>query len=124
MTASTQRTHPEGGRHHVHIRIDGDGFMYAHPDGQNAATLVVRKGDRVRWRCDHGNYSVLFKKHSPFADVAFHGRRGNESIEATVVGDPGSYHYAVTVSLDSGLIVDDPEIIVDQGENTNTLSGN
>jgi len=112
MTPSPQLTKPEPTKHHVQIQISGNGFMYARPDGQNAATIVVRKGDHVKWRCDHGNYSVLFKTHSPFADVAFHGRRGTETGEAVVVGDGGSYHYAVTVALDSGLIVDDPEIIV------------
>ena len=86
--------------------------MYARPDGQNAATIVVRKGDHISWRCDHGNYSVLFKAHSPFADVGFHGRKGTETVHAVVLGEPGSYHYAVTVSLESGLIVDDPIIIV------------
>jgi len=116
MTPSRQKDEYAAPRHHVNISINGNGFLYAHPDGQNAATIVVRKGDHVRWRCDHGNFSVLFKQHSPFADVAFHGRRGTESVTATVVGDPGSYHYAVTVALDSGLIVDDPEIIVNDGD--------
>jgi len=99
--------------HAVHIKIDGTGFLYTNPDQQNAATIVVRKGDRVKWRCDHGNYSVLFKADSPFADVALHGRRGTETVTATVVGQPGSYKYGVTVALDSGLIVDDPVVIID-----------
>ena len=102
-------------KHLVHIQISGGGFMYARPDGQNAATVVVRKGDRVSWRCDHGNYSVLFKADSPFVEVGFHSRRGTETVEALVVATPGSYHYAVTVSLDSGLIVDDPVVIVSDG---------
>jgi hypothetical protein len=89
--------------------------MYARPDGQNAATIVVRKGDHISWRCDHGNYSVLFKAHSPFAEIGLHGRKGTETIQAVVLGTPGSYHYAVTVSLDSGLIVDDPVVIVSDG---------
>jgi len=99
--------------HAVHIKIDGTGFLYTNPDQQNAATIVVRKGDRVKWRCDHGNYSVLFKADSPFTDVALHGRRGTETVTATVVGQPGSYKYGVTVALDSGLIVDDPVVIID-----------
>jgi plastocyanin len=119
MTPQLEHKHGPS-RHHVHIHINGGGFMYARPDGQNAATIVVRKGDHVTWRCDHGNYSVLFKNHSPFADVAFHGRRGNETVTALVVGEAGSYHYAVTVALDSGLIVDDPEIIVGDGDLTNS----
>jgi len=105
----------EAPRHQVLININGKGFLYTKPDGQNAATIVVRKGDRVTWRCDQGNYSILFKGHSPFAEVGLHGRRGTETMHAVVVGERGSYHYAVTVPLDSGLIVDDPEIIVDDG---------
>lgn len=116
MTPATKQEQHASARHHINIQINGGGFMYAKPDGQNASTIVVRKGDRLTWRCDHGNYSVLFKHNSPFGDVAFHGRRGNTTVEATVIGEHGSYHYAVTVALDSGLIVDDPEIIVDDGE--------
>jgi plastocyanin len=99
--------------HAVHILVNGKGFLYAGPDGQNAATIVVRKGDRVKWRCDHGNYSVLFKADSPFADVAVHGRKGTETVSAQVLGEPGSYRYAVTVALDNGLLVDDPIVIID-----------
>ena len=120
MTPAPQKSAPHreqtGPRHQIHINITGNGFLYTRPDGQNAATIVVRKGDVVTWRCDHGNFSVLFKLNSPFALVGFHGRRGTETVEALVVGERGSYHYATTVSLDSGLIVDDPEIIVDDGD--------
>jgi hypothetical protein len=111
MMTPTQRKNPT--QHAVHININGTGFLYTRPDNQNAATIVVRKGDHIKWRCDHGNYSVLFKGESPFAEVALHGRKGTETVSATVVGEPGSYHYAVTVSLDNGLIVDDPIVIVD-----------
>jgi hypothetical protein len=120
MTPSTQKTAPieekKAGVHQVNININGKGFLYTKSDGQSAATIVVRRGDHVTWRCDHGNFSILFKTHSPFADVGFHGRRGTESMRAVVLGERGSYHYSVTVPLDSGLIVDDPEIIVDDGD--------
>jgi plastocyanin len=109
----TPTTKGEPALHAVHINIDGTGFLYTNPDRQNASTIVVRKGDRVKWRCDQGNFSVLFKAQSPFADIALHGRKGNETVTATVVGLPGSYQYAVTVSLDNGLIVDDPIVIID-----------
>jgi hypothetical protein len=115
MTPSPQKQPFEVSLHHVQININANGFMYARRDGQNATTIVVKKGDHVTWRCDHGNFSVLFKNRSPFADIAFHGRRGTDTYTAVVVGERGSYHYAVTVSLDSGLIVDDPEVIVDDG---------
>lgn len=118
MTPAPQRQdyqEEKPAKHSIHINISGSGFLYARPDGQNAATIVVRKGDQVTWRCDHGNFSILFKTHSPFALVGFHGRKGTETVHALVVGERGSYHYATTVSLESGLIVDDPEIIVDDG---------
>jgi hypothetical protein len=120
MTPVPQKSAPNreetAPKHEVHINVNGNGFLYTRPDGQNAATIVVRKGDHVTWRCDHGNFSVLFKAHSPFAEVGFHGRRGTETVHAIVLGERGTYQYAVTVPLDSGLIVDDPEIIVDDGD--------
>jgi hypothetical protein len=110
MTPLTQREPKE---HSVNIRVREQGFAYTTPDNQDAVRIYVRKGDRVKWNSDHGNYSVLFKANSPFADIAFHGRKGAETVTATVVGREGSYHYAVTVALpEGGLIVDDPEIIV------------
>src|SRR4051812_16739859 len=119
MTPSRQQERAPA-RHHVHIRPDGikregNQFSYAHADGQDAASITVRRGDHVKWRCDHGNFSILFKNHSPFGEIAFHGRRGHETAEALVVGESGSYHYAVTVSADAGLVVDDPEVIVNNG---------
>ncbi len=111
MTPSREKG--SAAKHRVEIQIKGKDFAYAGRDGQNAATIHVRRGDHVTWLCAHGNYSVLFKQNSPFADVAVHGRRGDESVSANVVGTPGSYHYGVTVALDGGLVVDDPEIIID-----------
>src|SRR5689334_5967884 len=102
--------------HQVSINMNGKGFLYTKPDGQSAATIVVRTGDHVSWRCDHGNFGILFKMHSAFAEVGFHGRRGTDTVHAVVLGERGSYHYSVTVPLDRGLIVDDPEIIVDDGD--------
>jgi plastocyanin len=100
--------------HTVHIHVNGGGLLYKRPDNESASTIVVRRGDQVKWHCEHGNYSVLFKGESPFAEIAVHGRRNTETVHAIVVGDPGSYNYAVTVSLDHGLLVDDPVIIVDE----------
>lgn len=102
--------------HHVNINVNGDACAYAHPDGKDAVSIKVRTGDRVKWKCDHGNFSVLFKQHSPFSEVALHGRKGDETVEAIVKSDGGTFHYAVTVSADHGLIVDDPEVIVNNGD--------
>ena len=125
MTPSLQKSDPQksdprknpGAKHRVHIRIDGSSFRYARPGGEDAATITVSKGDHVTWHCEHGNYSVLFKKHSPFGDIAFHGRQGKESASAVITGDPGAYHYAVTVALDGQMLVDDPVILVDNDGN-------
>lgn len=110
MTPSQQKQHET--THAVHIRMNGNALAYHKPDRQDAATLSVRRGDRVKWQCEHGNYSVLFHGESPFADVAVHGRKGAESAPATVVGAQGRYKYSVIVSLDAGPVVDDPVIIV------------
>jgi hypothetical protein len=110
MTPVTQK---DPRLHSVAIQVKERGFSYTTPDDRNAVAIKVRKGDHVKWNSDHGNFSVLFKANSPFADIAFHGRKGANTVTATVVGEPGSYFYAVTVALpDGGLIVDDPEIIV------------
>ena len=110
MTPSQQRQ--DAPVHAIHIRIDGGIFGYQKPDSQDAAHLSVRKGDRVKWHCEHGNYAVLFHGDSPFADIAVHGRKGAETDAATVVGERGNYKYSVMVSLDSGPMTDDPVIIV------------
>jgi hypothetical protein len=52
---------------------------------------------------------VLFQDKTPFKDVGIHGRVGSD----TTTGPPGSYKYAVSVALESGMQVDDPEIIVE-----------
>ena len=79
---------PQPRKHLVHIRINGSGFMYARPDGQNAATIVVQKGDHVSWRCDHGNYSVLFKADSPFVEVGFTPAGGLKPLRLSSSGAP------------------------------------
>jgi len=99
--------------HTVGIQINGNGFLYRTPENMIADTIRVRHGDHVKWNCHQGNYTVLFKGESPFAEVGIHAFKGADTSISMVVGKPGSYKYAVTVALpDGGLIVDDPEIIV------------
>jgi len=112
MTPTTRR---EAKLHAVSIRIDGKRFVYTTPDNPNATTIVVQKGDRVKWNCGHGNYSILFKNESPFTGIGAHGRRGADTEVLEIVGKPGSYKYAVNVVLADGPVVDDPEIIVGGG---------
>jgi hypothetical protein len=100
--------------HAVHIHLNGSGLRYARPDSQDAATIHVRKDQLVKWHCDHGNYSVLFKGESPFEEVAVHGRKGAETVAATVTGEPGRYEYAVTVAHVDGTRMDDPIVIIDE----------
>jgi|SRR6185312_7384773 len=109
-------TKPEPKRHFVRIHINDKGFDYASPGHNNARVLRVANGDTIKWNCDHGNYTVLFKAGSPFRtrDVAVHGPKGRDTMETIIEGEPGHYAYAVTVALEgSGLIVDDPIIIID-----------
>jgi plastocyanin len=111
MTPASQK---QPALHSVRIQIRGNGFAYTTPEHPNAATIHVRPGDKVKWNCDHGNYTVLFKGESPFEEVAVHGRKSADTAVSVVTGKYGSYKYAVTVALaDGGLIVDDPEIIID-----------
>ncbi|HEX4274723.1 MAG TPA: hypothetical protein VHZ74_05180 [Bryobacteraceae bacterium] len=111
MTPASQT---EKALHSVGIHIKGSGFAYLTPDNRNAATIHVRHGDRIKWNCDHGNYTVLFKGESPFGQAAVHGFKKMETTTSVITAKPGRYTYAVTVALeDGGLIVDDPEIIVD-----------
>lgn len=109
MTPKTQR---EPKLHAIGIRLDDKGFVYSTPEHPDASIVYVRRGDHVKWNCDHGNYSILFKEHSPFMDIGAHGRGGSDTLTLEVVGGPGSYRYAVNVALPKGLVVDDPEIIV------------
>jgi hypothetical protein len=98
--------------HSVQIHVNGSGFAYRGADEQNAVSIRVHEGDHVKWNCDHGNFSILFQGPSPFAEVGAHGNHGSDTPVLTVVGKPGSYKYGVTVALDTGMLVDDPEIII------------
>ncbi len=98
--------------HTVNIRIDENGFVYTSPEHPNAYKIYVKRGDKVRWNCNLGNFSVLFKEKSPFDDIGAHGRKGFDTAVLTVIGPPGGYRYGVNVTLPHGLVVDDPEIIV------------
>ncbi|HVW86617.1 MAG TPA: hypothetical protein VHB50_18155 [Bryobacteraceae bacterium] len=103
-------------KHQVHIHAKDGGLRYAKPGGENAHTIEVTRGDRISWRCDHGNFAVLFKQHSPFSAVALHGHKGTDSEEGVVTGAAGSYHYAVTVAVGDQVLTDDPVVIVNDGD--------
>jgi hypothetical protein len=111
----TQRQDPV--LHSIGIQVNTNGFSYSTPDNRDATTITVQQGHQVKWNCGHGNYSILFKGETPFADVGTHGRSGSDTAALTVVGAPGSYKYAVHVVLPDGVVVDDPEIIVESGNN-------
>jgi hypothetical protein len=103
-------------RHSISIEYNGKDFVYTHGETQRPANVLhVKRGDVVRWSCDHGNFSVLFKKESPFSHVGLHGRKGENTNDAIVTGDANRYEYAVSVAHHDGrMLVDDPEIIVGQ----------
>ena len=115
MTPKTQR---EPKLHAVAIRIDGKGFVYSTREHPDAKSIHVHPGDLVRWGCDHGNYSILFKDRTPFGDIGAHSHKGRQTPALEIIAEPGSYKYAVNVALPNGLVVDDPEIIVDDGGGT------
>ena len=102
------------------VRIDVNGGKLGYVDavtGGTAATLRVRKGDFIHWQCAAGNFAVLFKATSPFAEVGVCGPKGGATRDTLVTGMKGSYKYAVMVISAAGhAIVDDPEVIVDDGE--------
>lgn len=112
-----EAANPGSARHTVLISVVNGTIRYTGIKGKDATRLEVRRGDTIVWQSDHGNYGVLFKSKTPFSQVGFHGRRGVPSREAKVIGVSDEYHYAVTVvPPDSDPIVDDPVIIVNDGD--------
>jgi hypothetical protein len=104
-------------QHSVRIDFDDGRFTYTQDENnQPAQRITVKRGDVVRWRCDHGNFSILFKSHTPFAVIGVHGKRGETTMDSLVTGDSGNYRYAVALVPDGGEpVVDDPEIDVTDG---------
>jgi|SwirhisoilCB2_FD_contig_31_773673_length_675_multi_5_in_0_out_0_2 hypothetical protein len=108
---------PEPARHTIRINVEDGRITYSGSKGEDLTKIFVRRGDTIVWQSDHGNYSVLFKSKTPFPDIAFHGHRGMPSKQGTVVGVNDEYYYAVTVISPEGKpIVDDPVIIVNDGD--------
>ena len=104
-------------RHTIAIQVEDGRLKYVIGENTDAKQIKVRRGEIVVWQSDHGNYAVLFKSKTPFAEVAYHGHRGMPSNEARVIGVNGSYDYAVTVVPDGAQpITDDPVIIVNDGD--------
>jgi len=102
-------------RHAIVIEHDGHRFIYKNPEtNQPAEVLKVKRGDVIHWHSNRGNFSILFKKDSPFSEVGLHGKRGERTKEALVTGDAGEYHYAVALVPEGHgePLVDDPVIIV------------
>jgi len=108
---------PEPARHTIRINVEDGRITYSGSKGEDLTKIFVRRGDTIVWQSDHGNYSVLFKSKTPFPDIAFHGHRGMPSKQGMVVGVNDEYYYAVTVISPEGKpIVDDPVIIVNDGD--------
>jgi plastocyanin len=113
MMATPPKRDPK--HHSVTITIADKGVIYSTPELRNAAQIYVERGDTVKWNCNHGNYTVLFKDQSPFKNIGVHARKRSETDISEVTGPPGTYKYSVTVALETGgLITDDPEIIIGQ----------
>ncbi len=116
MTPSTKARTSK--KHAVRIDVNGGKLSYVDPvTGGAAATIRARKGDFIHWQCAAGNFAVLFKTTSPFAEVGVCRPRGGATHDALVTGMKASYKYVVMVISAAGhAIVDDPEVIVDDGE--------
>jgi len=104
-------------RHLVRIQSDGARLSYVNAQGEPAATIHVKPGHVVQWHFEHGNFSIVFKGKSPFAEAGYAGNGGVPTRDAQVTGPAGKYSYAVTVvPLQGNPIVDDPDVIVGDGE--------
>ena len=104
-------------RHLVKIQSNGTKLAYIDATGKPATTIYVKKGDVVQWHFGEGNFSIVFKGASPFAEVGYAGNGDVPTRDAQVTGAPGKYAYAVTVVPTKGHpILDDPDVIVGDGE--------
>ena len=89
----------------------------------NDDPLVVNPGEKVNWKSDLGNFSILFSDDSPFNDDGVSlGAKKNKTSSTRVCkslgGTPTSpqsttFKYAVTVIDGTGAITVDPLLEID-----------
>ncbi|HPW17789.1 MAG TPA: hypothetical protein PLP83_05355 [Candidatus Aminicenantes bacterium] len=97
-------------RHTVTIEIDGKKLSY------DKHCVHVDQGDEITWRVkDARPFAVIVKAFvSPLDWGHAVKEKDRKGVVGTVRADaaPGFYPYGVCIGDGSGLIVDDPEIIV------------
>ena len=118
MTPARPSVLPVPQRHIVKIQSTGTKLAYVDgTTGKSAAAIRVKRGDVVQWHFEHGNFSIVFKGRSPFAEPGYAGTGNVPTRDAEVTGADGKYEYAVTVVPAKGQpILDDPNVIVGDGD--------
>ena len=99
----------------VRIEIEGDSVR-AVPD-----VVTVRRGQRVEWVTDIGDWTVRFAGPNPFPPVAaeagIRGARGQRNGEVVRADAPdGRYKYMIMVRDGERMRVRDPEVVVGPGD--------
>ncbi len=82
--------------HHVEIIVEDNGnFSYT-----NGLVLAARR-QRVRWTCNHDNFTISFSEGTPFSHLQFESSNGRIAAQ-TIRGDADlkEYHYKVAVGVE------------------------
>ena len=98
----------------ITIQVNGGVFSYLQAPGNNDGKHVhAEPSDTVKWRCPGHAFMILFAKNgSPFDGVVFGGLASGTSASGIVLPGPGTYAYLVVVVTNTGVLIDDPDIIV------------
>ena|SRR5688572_9142304 len=104
----------------IQISLSGKTISYT-VGGVNADQFHIKPTNKITWKCDDGDYTILFKDgRSPFkpAERAFAAHKGKKTtaklIKDFVFGE-NPFSYAVTVidPTDGQAVLDDPDLIID-----------
>ncbi len=100
-------------RHTITISVRDGNFSYSH------ANLRVKRGDRVSWQIDEGDFfAVRFGNSTPLRLVEFRGSDNNPTrtdfAEVREDAAPGVYKYMAAVAVGGKIWIDGcPELIVE-----------
>lgn len=95
--------------------IGSGGSVTANPD-----SVGVKRGQRVAWTSDEGDWQVTFTSDEPFGpgpdNRVISGKKGQVKGRPIQAAAPfKSYHYDIQVTLPDGTILtEDPEIVVER----------
>ena len=79
----------------------------------NPEPVVVKKGDGIQWKSDHGDIHGHFLLNAPVVERAWSSVKGQASPNAVVTGNPGTYKYSISLVTGSTIHTKDPEVRVD-----------